>query len=600
MLKRGQCQAVGYGRATAGAPGVVLSLVGAFSAVGCGNGPNHPFGGAKASTDVSTSGSAHAQATTSSGAVTSNAAGTTRATSSAESQSTAAVGSIAVSGALTALATAIDAADAGAAAGDGSARPAVSGVGSAAGSASAGTGSESDAGATDAPGVSIDEFCSLLQKRARSWLRECRLGFGDSRAWWGTQAIDEFCSSGRAAVAAGRLSYDPLQAEACAAGSVNGCDEIAAFAYLASDAAYASSPCRGVVVGSVSVGGQCHADSTQYASECRDGFCGGSACPGTCNAFVALGQDCDATPQCGPGAYCSANKCRAYVALGADCTSGTCDPMQVCITETLPNPTCVEKRSLGEACQWKSQCSRGDCYQSKCTAEVPLGAPCNNGAYCAPDAQCTNDVCAPLLAVGADCTDGLYVCADGAQCVNGKCPQLSQAGGTCPCVRGLWCDVNNTCQVLRKLGADCSQSNPQNVEIPCEAPLRCRATLLNQGTFTAFVCSNPGNQGEPCQFTSACKSPLFCDPTTSRCQPPAPKDAACNPALALDTCQAGLFCECTAGNCPTELCRGSCVDTAAPGACRVRAANDETCVNNAGCSSGNCVNQKCAPDAQCR
>jgi hypothetical protein len=167
-------------------------------------------------------------------------------------------------------------------------------------------------------------------------LRTCRVGFGDASGWWGTTNIDTFCSTGRAAVVAGRLSYDPVQAEACAAKSVGDCDSIAAFAFPSRGGIWNAQECAGVVVGSVPPGGECYADSTQYSSECANGFCGGDSCPGHCQSYAAVGDDCDLeTLFCDPAeATCDAGKCAVYPGPGEPCVSDvTCRPDLLCANE---------------------------------------------------------------------------------------------------------------------------------------------------------------------------------------------------------------------------------------------------------------------------
>jgi hypothetical protein len=594
MSKGEPNRAVEGGRATGGALCAFLLLVSALNGAGC----DDPRRGLELvpSMDVSSSGSAQGSTAGHPATSTPNAAGPN--TGTAGGRDAGSAEATRGAGESSAQSAASNAGSSPAIAGTvGSETPATGSI-----SVDAGIVNGADAGITKPPGVSLDEFCSILQTRARTWLRECRVGFGDSRSWWGTENIDGFCSAGRAAIAAGRLAFNPLQAEACVARSVNGCEEIEAFQYGVRSTAD-TSPCRGVVVGAQPQGGQCYAESTHYASECAEGYCGGGTCPSTCTAYAQDGQACNQTSPCSLGSFCNANnKCERQLKLGADCTAGLCETNLSCAHETQPTPLCVLKRSLGEACQWTSECpSNSECYQNKCVADLPVGAPQCSSIGCEVGLDCA-DVCTPRLAVGAACTSVGVSCVEGARCLEGQCRPFSQVGGICPCASGLWCDVNNVCREKSKLGIECSGGNSRDVVSPCEAPLLCRATVLEQGAFTKFVCSGPGNQGDLCQNTPVCKWPLFCDPTTSRCQPAAPKDAACNPALALDSCQAGLYCQCTLGNCPAELCTGgNCsLGPTEAGACRPQAALDEPCTGSAGCTSRNCVDQKCAPSSVCK
>jgi hypothetical protein len=432
---------------------------------------------------------------------------------------------------------------------------AVGGLGSVAGQpGAAGSGSE---------GMSVDQFCEL-QLRAREWLRECRPFFGDARGWWGMQNIDQFCSSGREAIEAGRLTYDPVQAAACAALSVGGCENIEAFAFgVGREQAgfLQSSECAGVVSGTVALGDPCHADSTKYAGECAEGFCSRDACPGVCTAFSAVNGPCDGiSTACDPAqAACIQNVCVALdpvIGVGEDCSA---EP-EACIAGAI-------------------------CHEDECALEVPLGAMCDGDAQCPDSAYCST-TCQQRVAVNGDCTDGA-LCVEGAICSGTTCEALGQDGDPCPCDIGFWCDPDNQCQAPLAAGGNCAITNSQ-----CEAPLVCVPSGVGASGPTAMECQTRGDVGDFCnpQYPGTCQVPFFCDPTTFTCLTPAAENDSCNLVVPLDSCEAGLYCSCTSDCTPPHQ---------AVATCQPRLADEADCTRYEQCLSGACTDLKCAPQALC-
>jgi hypothetical protein len=427
------------------------------------------------------------------------------------------------------------------------------GVGSGMAGESMALGGDGAGGAPEA-GMSLDEFCQL-RERASEWLRECRT-FGDAIGWWGTQNIVELCSSGREAIEAGRLVYDPLQAAECYALSVGGCDNIEAFAFgqLGGQAAFLmSNVCQGVVKGAVALGDDCHAGSTRYGDECADGFCSHDACPGTCTAFSAIDEGCDGiSSECDPAtSFCNAsNVCEAYAEADAECSGSVPCAAGYRCHDGIDGPgQCVPIIEVGRACSASlDQCVSGSiCYQGECATEVPLGADCNSPSICPAGAYC-NLTCQKVIAVDDDCPNG-YGCADGATCVEGKCRLYGAASEACPCQAGLWCDGTNTCRERGAEGAVCSPS------------------LLN-----------------------SCQVPLFCEPASGKCRVPGAKDAPCNYQFPLDSCESGLHCVCSS-DCTTPA--------TATASCQPQLENDSDCAQASECLSGVCTDQKCADSSAC-
>ena len=425
-------------------------------------------------------------------------------------------------------------------------------------SGTAGSGAEGGAGlgGADGDGLGIDEFCGTLQVRAREWLRECRFIFGDSSGWWGAQNIDSFCSSGRDAIDAGRLVYDPVQAEACAALSVGDCEDVEAFAFGAGSAQAGflqSNVCQGVVTGTVALGDECHAHSTKYASECAEGFCPSNACPGACTAYSAVGGACDgATTACDPAlAFCNGeNECQAYAGVGDACGLIRCAPGDFCGYDAVElQDVCVATVAVGEDCEPRlNQCQGlATCHEGTCVDMVELDQPCLNNTNCPVDAYCAG-TCQPRAALTEDCSNNVQ-CVEGAGCDADICVLLGDAGEACPCAEGLWCDAANECQPRGDVGDACDP-----------------------------------------QYLGTCSVPLFCDPATSTCAARAALDEACNFAHPLDSCAEGLHCACAANCQPTHV---------APAVCRPRLAEGEDCGAAPECLTGICTASKCVTDPSC-
>lgn len=456
------------------------------------------------------------------------------------------------------------------------------------------------AGAGGSAGMGIDAFCELLQARARSWLRECR-SFGDSGDFWGTQRIDRFCSSGRAAVEAGRLEYDPVQAEACAALSVGGCEDIEAFAYSVENipqaGALQADVCEGVVTGLVPLGGACHGDSTDYAYECSEGYCTTATCPGTCTAYASIGGACDLEPKaCDPSvAFCnSEGDCQAYVALGGGCDEAPCTPGDLCrFDETEGSSRCVPSVEPGGNCDPAlTQCAQNlECYQGVCVDQVPLGATCVDTAHCPASAYC-NGTCVARVPVDGDCSLG-QTCVDEALCDGVSCVVPGAEDEPCPCASGLYCDDGGTCRVLGAVGADCTTAEGAAAPSQCEAELRCVPSEIETGVPVAFACQPQGGAGDPClpQTANTCRVPFFCHPTNFTCSAPAGADETCNFALVRDSCQADQYCACVLD------CDGLAHQATAE--CTARLDNGSECTTDKSCASSVC-SSTCQAESLCR
>lgn len=396
-------------------------------------------------------------------------------------------------------------------------------------------------------GISVDDFCELVTVRARQWLRDCR-NLPNAEEWWGTVNVTQFCSSGRDAIEAGRLDYDPVQAKACAAASVGSCDNMAALAYgtRAADPA-----CAGVVTGALGLGDECHPDSTNYAGECAEGHCAATACPSTCQAFAGEGDECDLLASlCDPAQFfCNGQgECQPFVEPGEPCPArNECAAGDFCHGIDDQTYLCTTPTAVGEACGPSDSCADlSVCLDGECTAQVALGQACTWTGNC-PSGSFCNGTCRAYVELDGDCT--VDSCSPGLTCVDTVCLAQGRVGDDCPCEEGLWCNEQGQCQ-------------------------------------------GPGQVGDDCSLAAAnsCPVPLFCHPQTLKCSEPAAQDDACSMRAATDSCQPGLHCVCKQGCASIETAQGVCEPRAAVGA---------DCSVWHDCAGGVCSAQKCVADPLC-
>ena len=139
------------------------------------------------------------------------------------------------------------------------------------------------------PTVTGQSFCSDFTSAVCDWFTRC-LGSQDCQHHPRVASIAKTCATSLAAVANGRLAFEPSHSSACVAAEMKRvCDSIPPGGYLENGTA----PCDGISSDVVPMGGQCFADYIFQGDECADGYCRRTECPGTCFSFVPLGQPCD-------------------------------------------------------------------------------------------------------------------------------------------------------------------------------------------------------------------------------------------------------------------------------------------------------------------
>jgi hypothetical protein len=401
---------------------------------------------------------------------------------------------------------------------------------------------------------------------------------------------EDNCLAAREALDEGRRAYDPAAAAACvrAAEAETGCTwDLQGFRAAACDDAFTPL---------VPVGGDCGGGDGAWliiGGTCAEGWCNDrSTCPGSCEAFVGVGEDCTSaqcewrTTTCDPtsqrcvalpvaGEACPDGAC----AIGARCDAGTCrtiaDPDEGCDADhlcALSAMECVDEVCTlllpeGMTCDFDFQCAAplacrdGDGDDDReCLPRGVAGDRCTYDDACASDLYCDwqTDECVPRLAIGEDCRD-VNVCVEGAWCMSrpeqpGLCVETGGRGDACVDAAG-----------------------PSTDPLACEVGLQC----MQDGS-----CQPPGGAGDPCRVDlPSCTGDLVCDRATWTCAPPAAQGEGCNPFDA-DTCVDGLSCTCTG---TSEECRFWIdVYDQAWHSCQPTAVEGEACWADRECEGGYC------------
>lgn len=192
-----------------------------------------------------------------------------------------------------------------------------------------------------------------------------------------------------------------------------------------------------------------------------------------------------------------------------------------------------------------------------------IGKPCSASQECAPGGACVSEdtasckTCRAVAPVGGDCKS--TVCAPGATCLavgNAiRCVasnlRLGSACGTVEtglCAGRLLCvgSTTLTCQRPGTLGATCDAIGASAPECSLYRGLGCDGTKH-------CVALTIGTAGAACGMnapTTLCRSDLYCDTVSYRCQPLPAAGAPC-PGGA---CAKGAFCD--KGTCQAERAAG--------------------------------------------
>jgi hypothetical protein len=360
---------------------------------------------------------------------------------------------------------------------------------------------------------------------------------------------EENCLGAREAIDEGRLSYDPASAAACvrAAEAETGCNwDLQGFR---------SPACDDTFTALVPLGGECGNGDARWTiieGACAEGWCNDrSTCPGSCEAFVGVGEDCT-TAQCEwRTSTCDLDslRCVALPVSGEACPDGACATGTRCEAGT-----CRDVADPADGCDADHLCALTamECVDEVCTLLLPEGMSCEFDFQCSDPLACRDDdgdgatECLPRggldTACGAhtDCAIDLYC-----DSLPDTCQPRPQLGGDChseaPCVEGAWCryrpEQPGICSLTGDRGDDCAEDG-----YPADDPLACAEGLLCMQDTT---CQPPGSAGDPCNATTpSCADDLVCDRATWTCIDRPALDAPCNP-LPAGGCADGLTCQCT-------------------------------------------------------
>ncbi|WP_242343762.1 hypothetical protein [Anaeromyxobacter terrae] len=265
-----------------------------------------------------------------------------------------------------------------------------------------------------------------------------------------------YCRAQQAFADAGRLSYDAAQAARCLAEmQTASCDQL----WFWDDPGAPS--CASVFAGHTSSGSAC-----AVSEECAGGRCTAwtADCSGTCVAWLAAGEACDADPSgCGPGLACDAAqvpaRCAApiYAGAGQPCGAFGCDVGLWCDAGTCRAKTSTGSCTGGaEACVAGSICMAAGPVDALCVPLVGVGDACGTTALCGPGSHCaTSGRCEADPGPGQPCAVSLWTdgCA-ASWCDAGTCRGYVAAGGACTdpaqcgplsCVSGACVDDRAAC-----------------------------------------------------------------------------------------------------------------------------------------------------------
>ena len=346
-------------------------------------------------------------------------------------------------------------------------------------------------------GPSIDEIPTIMAEVICEQFVAC-VGQEAVDAYWGPSGCAERARASIEdgdfpylvdAVDMGRVTYNAERVDACVA-------KIAELrCNLESTRIKTLSPCDEVLVGILRPGDDCSVDD-----ECSGAaFCNmRGGCPGTCTTLLTEGVECEQSDDCGNNLVCSeiSDTCNARAGPGEACGEGEakrCRLGLICVSEegaANQGGTCKTEREIlvgkkGDPCnpQTGDLCDKGlscafsgpllDPKDCTCTAPVGSGEPCAlaaptqcpQGEYCAgtsiePANPSLQGTCTPLPGAGDPCAEDPF------------------SGATEGCAAGLFCETDNKCHPVNRLGEPCVShdgcANGNCKEGVCVRPEQCK------------------------------------------------------------------------------------------------------------------------------
>jgi hypothetical protein len=301
-------------------------------------------------------------------------------------------------------------------------------------------------------GPSSAAMCQAMSDRYATLTASCYHWNPDFVATYAPSSADS-CSETEKAIAAHRATYNASAAATCQSALAGvTCNDLATGNFPAA--------CQQAVQGTVANGGACYS-----GVDCANGTCSSSAlvCPGTCQAYLTVGQSCGSSGTCAADLICSAGVCVAVsTTVGGACP---CEGNLWCDPSTGGAGTCKAKLANGTTCNGSlDQCLLGS---------ICVGTP---------------STCQSQVGLGGDCTASDSLCGMGYQCsaTTHSCvsaPTLGQACDTMPICVGGYCDlfsVTPTCIALKANGQSCGYS------------FECASQLCGSGgTCVVATCPEP-------------------------------------------------------------------------------------------------------------
>lgn len=267
-----------------------------------------------------------------------------------------------------------------------------------------------------------------------------------------------------AAIAAGKVTYDPAAAAACLADIAQGeCIRLGASFFPGGQTVN----CNAALTGSITDGGDCIINEECASKACaKPSACGSDrCCAGTCTGSAP------------PGPRDVGDKCT----FQDTCIDSYCSPQQnVCVPYTTNGMTC----SFDQECGVGNACRQSD---MTCQPQSATGGPCTRTA---------------------DCRELSDVCAES------KC----QVGGLTgfPCTGFNECHPQHYCKIDNGGSGVCSL--PPTLNETCLQVGMCQSGYCKQ---PEGVCRARAMDGEPCDMAlggTDCES-RYCDSAMLRCAP---------------------------------------------------------------------------------
>lgn len=413
----------------------------------------------------------------------------------------------------------------------------------------------------------------------------------------------------RASEQAGRARYDGVRALSCLRQGRQFFDEHGGLFGVFSaaqdaggyDALATEEACSDWLVGLVATGGDCQehweCGAEQHCKRRVDG------CAGTCAAYVATGNSCDAFDLCADSGDCENEICvapppgtDAGIALQGqrcgelDAGEWVCDDGLTCDDQGFCRPLPGDGQACaGGACADSLRCGPGTFDGGVCGPPRPAGQLCTGHStaceLCSPCSASSTDggpeYCRAYRGQEQTCGPDVGSCLPGLSCVRGQCRPLAELDGICyvdvddEALQGTCLSVQNFCQGAVDDGqGTCALRSAEGQS--CEAlglPLSLRGSCMGSyvycarsgATATTGTCTRQPLQGQACaerhDLSASCREPepasmfsssLRCsgvDGGAGTCQQGTPPAQPGDPCQYSSSCPAGYFCDDTSSTC---------------------------------------------------